>query len=144
MATDTSVVLLDGGRRLPRADMLIDNKKPGLFSRFSATHLGGMAVKAASDLIRAHLAGQAVIRPIDPAPLTVPDRLPVVDLGHHSLAIDAILVDVVRRGLTRPLDEGLRVEAAGFGACKRTVDMDIGMKNFIQNGPRVPALFLHE
>jgi len=49
MATDISVVLLDGGRRLPRADMLIDNKKPGLFSRFSATHLGGMAVKAALD-----------------------------------------------------------------------------------------------
>ena len=49
MANDSSVVLLDGGRRLPRADMLIDNKKPGLFSRFSATHLGGMAVKAALD-----------------------------------------------------------------------------------------------
>jgi acetyl-CoA acetyltransferase family protein len=49
MATDTSVVLLDGGRRLPRADMLIDNKKPGLFSGFSATHLGGLAVKAALD-----------------------------------------------------------------------------------------------
>ena len=26
----------------------------------------------------------------------------------------------------------------------KTVDLDIGMKNFIQNGPRVPALFLHE
>jgi len=101
-------------------------------------------VKAASDLIKAHFAGQRSIRPIDPAPLTVPDRLPVVDLGHHSLAIDAILVDVVRRGVTRPLDEGLRVEAAGFAACKRTVDMDIGMKNFMQNGPRVPAIFLHE
>jgi len=101
-------------------------------------------VKTASDLIKAHLAGQRSIRPIDPAPLTVPDRLPVVDLGHHSLAIDAILVDVVRRGVTRPLDEGLRIEASGFGACKRTVDMDIGMKNFIQNGPRVPAIFLHE
>ena len=23
-------------------------------------------------------------------------------------------------------------------------DMDIGMKNFMQNGPRVPAEFLHE
>ena len=31
------------------------------------------------------------------------------------------------------------VEAQGFGACRRTVDMDIGMKNFMQNGPRVPA-----
>jgi enoyl-CoA hydratase/3-hydroxyacyl-CoA dehydrogenase len=101
-------------------------------------------VKAASDLIRAHLAGSRTIRPIDGAPLAVPDHLPAVDPGHHSLAIDAILVDVVRRGVTRPLDEGLRIEAAGFSACKRTVDMDIGMKNFMQNGPRVPAVFLHE
>jgi enoyl-CoA hydratase/3-hydroxyacyl-CoA dehydrogenase len=42
------------------------------------------------------------------------------------------------------LDQGLRIEAAGFAACRRTVDMDIGMKNFMQNGPRVPAVFLHE
>lgn len=47
MASDNSLVLLDGGRRLPRADMLVDNKKPGLFSRFSATQLGGLAIKAA-------------------------------------------------------------------------------------------------
>jgi len=74
----------------------------------------------------------------------VPESLPQVDLGHHSLAIDEILVDVVRRGLAMPLPEGLKEEARGFGRCKRTVDMDIGMKNFIQNGPRVPAVFLHE
>jgi enoyl-CoA hydratase/carnithine racemase len=101
-------------------------------------------VRAAGDLIKAHLAGQRSIRPIDGAPLAIQGRLPTVDLGHHSLAIDAILVDVVRRGVTRPLDEGLRIEAAGFAACKRTVDTDIGMKNFMQNGPRVPAVFLHE
>ena len=47
-------------------------------------------------------------------------------------------------GLRRPLTEGLAVESRGFGLCKATVDMDIGMKNFIQNGPRVPAAFLHE
>ena len=51
---------------------------------------------------------------------------------------------MVRRGLAKSLDEGLLVEAEGFAACRRTVDMDIGMKNFIQNGPRVPAAFLHE
>jgi hypothetical protein len=49
------------------------------------------------------------------------------------------LVGVLRRGLARPLAEGLRVEAQGLGECKRSVDYDIGMKNFIQNGPRVPA-----
>ncbi len=101
-------------------------------------------VEAASGLIRAHLAGQRSIRPVDRAPLLIPGRLPPVDLAHHSLAIDAILVDVVRRGVARPLEEGLRIEAAGFATCRRTVDMDIGMKNFKQNGPRVPAVFLHE
>jgi acetyl-CoA acetyltransferase family protein len=42
-----AIVIVDGGRRLPRADLLVNNKEPGLFSRFSATQLGGMAIKAA-------------------------------------------------------------------------------------------------
>jgi acetyl-CoA acetyltransferase family protein len=46
MATGKSIVILDGGRRLPRADILHNNKAPGLFSRFSTTQLGGMAIKA--------------------------------------------------------------------------------------------------
>jgi enoyl-CoA hydratase/3-hydroxyacyl-CoA dehydrogenase len=74
----------------------------------------------------------------------LPDPLPRVAIGHHSLSIDAILVEVLREGLGKPLQDGLKIEAAGFARCKSTVDMDIGMKNFIQNGPRVPATFLHE
>ncbi|MBZ5637167.1 MAG: thiolase family protein [Acidobacteriia bacterium] len=46
---DRTIVILDGGRRTPRADILLDNSKPGLFSRFSATQLGGMAIRAALD-----------------------------------------------------------------------------------------------
>ena len=45
MAND-SIVLLDGGRRTPRADILVNNKAPGLFSRFTTTQLGGLAIKA--------------------------------------------------------------------------------------------------
>ncbi|MGE5362025.1 MAG: thiolase family protein [Bacteroidales bacterium] len=44
---DRTIVILDGGRRTPRADILVDNHKPGLFSRFSTTQLGGMAIRAA-------------------------------------------------------------------------------------------------
>ena len=40
------IVILDGARRTPRADILVNNRAPGLFSRFSATQLGGMAIKA--------------------------------------------------------------------------------------------------
>ncbi|MBI5495088.1 MAG: thiolase family protein [Deltaproteobacteria bacterium] len=47
MKNDDTLVILDGARRLPRADILVNNKKPGLFSRFSTTQLGGMAIKAA-------------------------------------------------------------------------------------------------
>jgi enoyl-CoA hydratase/carnithine racemase len=89
-------------------------------------------------------AGAKSLRPVDPSPMQIPEALPAVNIGHRSLAIDSILVDVLRRGLTKPLEDGLLVEADGFSRCKATVDMDIGMKNFIQNGPRVPAAFLHE
>ncbi|MBI2375911.1 MAG: 3-hydroxyacyl-CoA dehydrogenase/enoyl-CoA hydratase family protein [Deltaproteobacteria bacterium] len=100
--------------------------------------------KGARELIKAVLLGDAKIGPVNEAPMAVPEKLPKVDIGHRSLAIDAILVDVIRRGLRMPLSEGLALEAKGFGRCRATVDMDIGMKNFIQNGPRVPAAFLHE
>jgi len=46
MAKEKSIVILDGGRRLPRADILHNNKGPGLFTRFTATQLGGLAIKA--------------------------------------------------------------------------------------------------
>lgn len=98
---------------------------------------------AAKALIRRHLAGEVKLTAVNPEPLPQFD-LPKLDIGHHSLAIDRILVDVMRRGLALSLDEGLAVEADGFGRCKATVDMDIGMKNFVQNGPRVPAMFIHE
>ncbi|MCE9576636.1 MAG: enoyl-CoA hydratase/isomerase family protein [Deltaproteobacteria bacterium] len=101
-------------------------------------------VAGAKALIRDHLAGAIKLAPVNPEPIPVPARLPAVALGHRSLAIDAIVCDVLRRGLARSLDDGLVIEADGFARCKATVDMDIGMKNFTQNGPRVPAAFLHE
>jgi enoyl-CoA hydratase/3-hydroxyacyl-CoA dehydrogenase len=99
---------------------------------------------AARALLAASFEGKVKLAPVDPAPMQVPAKLPTIDLGHRSLAIDGILVDVLRRGLALPLAEGLKLEAKGFARCKRTIDMDIGMKNFMQNGPRVPAAFLHE
>lgn len=99
---------------------------------------------AARALIAAHHAGLVRLAPVSPEPVPLPPKFPAIDLGHRSLAIDAIVCDVLRRGLARSLDEGLVIEADGFGRCKATVDMDLGMKNFTQNGPRVPACFLHE
>ncbi len=101
-------------------------------------------VAGAKALIGAHLEGKVKLAPVDPKPLDVPAKLASQDLGHRSLMIDGILVDVVRRGLALPLAEGLKIEAHGFGRCQRTKDMHVGMTNFMQNGPRVPAVFLHE
>ncbi len=101
-------------------------------------------VRAAKDLIRAHLAGKVKLAPVNPAPLAVPDPIPDVDIGHHSLVVDAILVDAVKRGVQLPLDKGLLVEAKAFADIKETVDADIGIQNFIMNGARVPAAFMHE
>ena len=99
---------------------------------------------AARALIAAHHAGLVRLAPVSPEPVPLPPKFPAVDLGHRSLVIDAIVCDVLRRGLARSLDDGLVIEAEGFGRCKATVDMDLGMKNFTQNGPRVPACFMHE
>ena len=52
MARDASIVILDGGRRLPRADILHQNREPGLFSRFSTTQLGGLAIAATLERTR--------------------------------------------------------------------------------------------
>ena len=99
---------------------------------------------AATALIRDHIAGEIVLAPVDPRPMSVPEGFPEINLGHHSLAVDAILVDVIRRGLAMALSEGLALEGQGFGRCTQTKDLNIGLTNFMQNGPRVPAAFLHE
>jgi enoyl-CoA hydratase/3-hydroxyacyl-CoA dehydrogenase len=99
---------------------------------------------AAKALIRDYLAGKVKLSPVNPAPLAVPDPIPDVDIGHRSLAVDAILVDAVKRGVQLPLDQGLLVEARAFADTKETVDSSIGIENFIQNGPRTPAAFMHE
>ncbi|MCP4572762.1 MAG: 3-hydroxyacyl-CoA dehydrogenase/enoyl-CoA hydratase family protein [bacterium] len=101
-------------------------------------------VAAARTLLQAVVTGERDIARLDPAPMPVPDTLPEVAIGHRSLVIDRILTDVVFAGLTRELDAGLEAEAEAFARCRRTVDYGIGMTNFIQNGPRIPAVFMNE
>ncbi len=101
-------------------------------------------VLAAKDLIRRHVVGKVKLATVNPAPVAVPDPIPNVDIGHRSLLVDKILVNAVKQGLRLPLDEGLVVESKAFADCKETIDADIGIKNFIQNGPRTPAAFIHE
>lgn len=101
-------------------------------------------VARAKGILQEHLKDNIpAVRPVNSNSVEVPDQTPVVDIGHHSLAIDAILVDVVREGLAMPLVLGLKLEADGFGRCLGTADTKIGLHNFMANGPKVPAVFVN-
>ena len=143
-----------GSQRLPRliglerGNELLRNGMP-IFAK-EACALGWAVgepvddpVAVATDMIIKHLAGEISLAPLDPAPMELPAELPEVDIGHHSGAIDGILVEVIKQGLALPLEEGLRLEAEAFARCRDTEDFAIGMKNFIENGPRVKAEFVN-
>lgn len=67
-----------------------------------------------------------------------------VDLGHLSKAVDAIMCKAIVEGAKLGLDEGLKFESKCFGEVCATEDMRIGMENFIKNGPRAKAEFVHK
>lgn len=81
--------------------------------------------------------------PINRKPLEIPSVLPAIELGHLSRKIDEVLQKAILEGLKLPLRDGLAKESFYFGACRETEDMAIGMKNFIENGPRSKANFKH-
>jgi enoyl-CoA hydratase/3-hydroxyacyl-CoA dehydrogenase len=103
----------------------------------------GDVVEAAVALARAAARGEARLKPIDPRPLKVPAALPVIDIGHRSRAIDGLICRAIVEGCREPLAEGLRIESKLFGECCATEDMRIGVQNFLTNGPRSMAEFVH-
>ncbi len=101
-------------------------------------------VSEAVALCRDLAAGKVTAKPMQTGPIPVPDSLPEVDLGHLSKKIDAIQQQVILDGARTTLAEGLELEATAFGTCGETKDFDIGMRNFIEKGPKSPAGFVHE
>jgi enoyl-CoA hydratase / 3-hydroxyacyl-CoA dehydrogenase len=99
--------------------------------------------EAAIELARAAADGQVRLKTIDMRPMTLPDELPAVELGHLSRATDQLMCRTIIEGCRRPLEEGLRFESQMFGACCETEDMRLGVKNFFENGPRAKAEFVH-
>ena len=67
-----------------------------------------------------------------------------IELKHLSKSIDAILTRTIYEGAEMSLEDGLKFEARQFGECMKTDDMKIGLKNFMENGPKVKAEFTHQ
>jgi len=104
----------------------------------------GDLIEAAMDWVDKILSGKVHIPPIQKGPIPIPSKLPEVDIGHLSRKIDSLLQKAILEGAKMTLEEGLKVEAKTSGECLLTKDMRIGMENFMKNGPRVKASFVHE
>ena len=76
-------------------------------------------------------------------PIPTPATCPDVDLGHLSRAVDGFIQRAVREGAAMDLAAGLEHEIRLFGEGCALEDMRIGVRNFIENGPRTKAPFVH-
>ncbi|MHC4599294.1 MAG: 3-hydroxyacyl-CoA dehydrogenase/enoyl-CoA hydratase family protein [Planctomycetota bacterium] len=104
----------------------------------------GALVDRAVARVREAASGSNPFSPIPKDPVPVPDAPEEVDIGHLSRRIDAILKEATLEGAKTTLAEGLALEAKKFGECLTTRDAKIGMENFMKNGPKVQAEFVHE
>ncbi|MEQ8764602.1 MAG: 3-hydroxyacyl-CoA dehydrogenase/enoyl-CoA hydratase family protein [Planctomycetota bacterium] len=144
-----------GTQRLPRligieqAAPLLRTGRPISSSR--AVELGlvlrevqGDIVQEAVQLARDVATGKVTLEKMPTGPLSdVPDQLPEQDIGHLSRAVDALICRAILEGARLPLKEGLKLEAKLFGEVCGLEDMKIGVRNFIENGPRSQAPFVH-
>ena len=145
-----------GTQRLPRlvgfehAAKILRLGKP--ISSAEAVEIGlvraeieGELLDAACDLVRSVASGKETLEPMAKGPLSeAPDSLEPIDLGHLSRAVDALLCRAILEGARLTLADGLRREAELFGEVVKTTDMGIGIENFLNNGPRKKAAFIHE
>jgi enoyl-CoA hydratase/3-hydroxyacyl-CoA dehydrogenase len=145
-----------GTQRLPRwiglqkAQELLRTGKPisseqgvklGLFSEEVD---GDKLIDYAIELAGKAASGQVELKGISKDPIETPDKLPNLELGHLSQAIDRILCRTIIEGCRKPLEEGLHFESEMFGECVKTEDTKIGIQNFLTKGPRSPAPFIHK
>ncbi|MCA8951328.1 MAG: 3-hydroxyacyl-CoA dehydrogenase/enoyl-CoA hydratase family protein [Planctomycetes bacterium] len=144
-----------GSQRLPRlvgierAAAMMRTTKPigsetaleyGLVRELVEDDLVGRAVA----LCREMAAGKAPRSRMATGPMAdVPAKLPDVDIGHRSRKVDEILVKAILGGAKLPLAEAIPFEAKCFGEVCGTADMRIGVQNFLKNGPRSKAEFVH-
>ncbi len=103
----------------------------------------GDLVDEAIGLARNVATGQEQVPFIQRDPIDIPGSLPDVEIGHLSKHIDGVIRKAVLEGAQMSLYQGLVHEANLFGECLLTKDTRIGMENFLKNGPRSKAGFVH-
>jgi len=154
---EVNLGLIPGGggtQRLPRligvekASRLLRTGRPVRLDK--AVELGivdrvaeGDLIEEAAETVRRVARGEETLRPTETGPVETPETLPEVELGHLSQAIDKILCQAIQEGAALPLSEGLDIESKIMGEACRTEDLKIGIQNFLKNGPKVKAEFVH-
>ncbi len=144
-----------GTQRLPRligiekAWPILRNANP--ISSAQAKEMGLIQEEVGGDLIEAGirwvndlLSGKVKAPSMPKGPIPIPSELPEVNIGHLSRKIDSILQKAIIEGAKMTLEEGLKLEAKLFGECFYTKDRQIGIENFMKNGPKVNANFVHQ
>jgi enoyl-CoA hydratase/3-hydroxyacyl-CoA dehydrogenase len=143
-----------GTQRLPRliglekAWPILRNSNP--ISSAQAKEIGliqeeveGDLIETAINWVRNILSGKVQVPSIPKSPIPISSKLPDVDIGHLSRKIDSLLQKAILEGAKMPLEEGMKLEARVFGECSLTQDRKIGIENFMKNGPKVNANFVH-
>ena len=97
----------------------------------------------AVQLVAAAASGEVELAPLPAGPIFVPEELPDVDIGHLSRPVDALIQRAVREGAATDLASGLELEIRLFAEGSRLEDMRIGVRTFLENGPRAKAPFVH-
>jgi len=154
------LVGLDKGAELLRTGRPISSREAvdiGLIHKEVEGDLIGEAIS----LVKQIAGGKIKVTPIQKTPLSRQDLRPDgqhghqevtpddtrkarnLDIGHLSRAIDGILVRAIYDGAGMNLKDGLDLECRLFGECITTQDMKIGIDNFMKNGPKAKAQFVH-
>jgi enoyl-CoA hydratase/3-hydroxyacyl-CoA dehydrogenase len=104
----------------------------------------GDVVARAVELAKDMASGKAPRSRMSDAPMSnVPASLPPVEIGHLSKKVDEILCKAILGGAKLPLQDAIPFEAKCFGEVCGTEDMRIGVDNFVKNGPKAKAAFVH-
>ncbi len=144
-----------GTQRLPRlvgldrAQEILRTARP--VSSSEAVEIDLVHKEVAGDLVAEAVAltrqistGEIQVQPIRSTPFKLGETAPRIDIRHLSKKIDEILVRAIYDGAAMNLAEGLELESRLFGECIETEDMKIGIDNFMKNGPRAKAEFVHK